>query len=261
MRNIVNKRDIMGRSLFSRANFKLRVLLQGRVRCYGLAASLVEGKRGIEVGGPSQAFGSNRSWLPIYRHVGSLDNCDFSSTTTWARHSEEFVFHPGKAPGKAIFADGSSLSLVPDHSYDFVLSSHNLEHFANPVKALKEWQRIAVKGGPLIVVLPNYRYTFDHLRQPTAVSHMLADFEQDTPETDLTHLSEILEKHDLSVDKAAGTPEEFRARSLANYENRCLHHHVFDQDNSRKLLSALGMEVLAVETALPFHIFIIARML
>lgn len=235
-------------------------LLQGRLRCYRMAAALVEGKAGIEIGGPSKVFNNSRAWLPIYRHIGQLDNCDFSNTTTWAHHSERFTFDSRKAAGRNIFADGSNLAMVPDHTYDFVLSSHNLEHFANPVKALKEWQRITVKGGTLILVLPNYRYTFDHRRQPTSVSHMLADFEQNTPESDLTHLSDVLQNHDLSFDKASGTPEQFRIRSMANFDNRCLHHHVFDEQNARELLVALHMNVLAVETAWPFNIFLIAQM-
>jgi SAM-dependent methyltransferase len=239
---------------------KCRVFLQGRLRCYEKAASLVEGKKGIEIGGPSELFGTRRSWLPIYQHIGVLDNCDFSAATTWAQHSDGFVFDPKKKPGKNIFADGTDLSVISDHSYDFVLSSHNLEHFANPIKALKEWQRVTIKEGLLILVLPDHRYTFDHRRQPTAVSHMLADFEQNTPETDLTHLPEILEKHDLTLDEATLTPEEFRTRSEANSSNRCLHHHVFDERNTHELLLAVGMKVLAIETALPFHIFAIARM-
>jgi hypothetical protein len=47
---------------------------------------------------------------------------------------------------------------------------------------------------------------------------------------------------------------------MANFENRCLHHHVFDEQNARDLLVALGMDVLTVEAAWPFHIFVVARM-
>jgi hypothetical protein len=89
---------------------------------------------------------------------------------------------------------------------------------------------------------------------------MFVDFDRDTQEDDLTHLPEILSKHDLNIDQPAGSPEEFRERSLNNFANRCLHHHVFNEDNSRELLTHIGMEVLAVETALPFHIFLLARM-
>lgn len=244
----------------NRIVMKLRTLLQGRLRCYDMAVSLLANRTGLEIGGPSEVFRRSRSFLPIYRHIDGLDNCDISSETAWAKHSEFFSYDPKKSPGKNIFCDGSDLSIIGDQTYEFVLSSHNLEHFANPVKALKEWQRVTVKGGALVLVLPNYRHTFDHRRKPTAVSHMLHDFEQDVPETDLSHLPDILENHDLSLDPAAGTTDNFRKRSLANYENRCLHHHVFDEQNTHDLLTTLGIRVLALETAWPTHIFVIANM-
>jgi ubiquinone/menaquinone biosynthesis C-methylase UbiE len=150
---------------------------------------------------------------------------------------------------------------VPDSTYDFVLSSHNLEHFANPIKAVKEWQRVLHPRGALILTLPYYRYTFDHLRQPTSVDHMFDDFEQSTNEDDLKHLPEILEKHDLTMDIAAGSKQDFHRRSLENFSNRCLHHHVFDEHNSRELLSRAGFRVLSVETVAPPHLCILAQLI
>jgi SAM-dependent methyltransferase len=246
--------------LFDRIANRAQILLQGRLSCFPLALSLVKGNSGLEIGGPSVVF---RDWyrpLPIYNEVASLDNCDISRNTTWAAHLDSYTFSSRKIPGKNIFCDGSDLSALADASYDFILSSHNLEHFANPVKALKEWQRITRPGGGLVLVLPNHAKTFDHRREPTAVKHMLDDFEQNTPEDDLTHLPEILQLHDLKLDLPAGSLEEFRRRSLNNFTNRCLHHHVFDEANSRELLTQVGMKVLAVEIALPFHIFLLARM-
>jgi len=243
----------------TRATNWVRVLRQGRLDCFDVALSLVKNRAGLEIGGPSAVF---RDWyrpLPIYKHLASLDNCDISRTTTWAAHLDRYTFNSRKAPGKNIFCDASDLSVMDDASYDFILSSHNLEHFANPVRALKEWQRIIRPGGGLILVLPNCAHTFDHRRNPTTVTHMLEDFDQGTPEDDFTHLPEILQRHDLTMDPLAGSAEEFRQRSLNNFTNRCLHHHVFNEDNSRELLTKIGMEVLAVETALPFHIFLLAR--
>jgi len=89
---------------------------------------------------------------------------------------------------------------------------------------------------------------------------MLQDYDQNIQDYDLTHLPEILLMHDLSMDRSAGTREAFRERSQKNFTNRCLHHHVFDEINSRELLIQAGMDVLAVETALPYHIFLLARM-
>jgi SAM-dependent methyltransferase len=239
---------------------RVRIATQGRLSCYRLAVSLVEGKRGLEIGGPSEVF---RGWyrpLRIYNKVGSLDNCDFSQKNLWSSHSNSFQFSGSRRPGKTILCDGSNLAGIENGSYDFVLSSHNLEHFANPVKALKEWQRVVRPGGSLILVLPHYAKTFDHRRMLTPVSHMIEDFERNTQEDDLSHLEEILNCHDLKMDAAAGTLENLRRRSLDNFGNRCLHHHVFDEHNSRELLTAVGMEVVAVEQALPFHIFLLAQL-
>jgi hypothetical protein len=61
------------------------------------------------------------------------------------------------------------------------------------------------------------------------------------------------------MDPPAGSPEQFRQRSENNFSNRCLHHHVFDENNSRELLSRVGIEVLAVELAVPHHIFLVGR--
>ena len=249
-----------GVSEFKRAVHRARLLLQGRLSCYNLGLSLVKDKDGLEIGGPSWVFRNWYATLPIYKAVASLDNCVFSQKTIWESHLDSYKFRPDKAAGRTIICDGSDLSVLADDSYDFILSSHNLEHFANPVKALKEWQRITRPGGGMIMVLPNYANTFDHRRQPTTVRHMIDDFNQNTLEDDLTHLPEILQLHDLNMDPLAGTAEEFRLRSLDNFTNRCLHHHVFNEANSRELLSQIGMQVLAVETAWPFHIFLLARM-
>jgi SAM-dependent methyltransferase len=233
--------------------------LQYPVSDFRLYLQCVSGKSGLEIGGPSAVF-REKNALPLYDSLGSLDNCDFSSTTVWANHRTEFVYSPVRPPGSSFFCDGSNLVPIGDRSYDFILSAHNLEHFANPVKALSEWKRVLRPGGTLVLVLPNYRKTFDHRRTPTPVAAMLADFEQNVGEEDLSHLPEILALHDLKRDRAAGTFAEFKTRSFDNFNNRCLHHHVFDENNSRELLSALDFQVLTVNLAPPFHLSLLARM-
>jgi SAM-dependent methyltransferase len=246
-----------GRFLIRRVTLRLQVMRQGRLKNFATYSTCLQGKYGIEIGGPSRIF-QNGNLLPIYQEVEGLDNCDFSQSTVWAQHSTAFVFNPQKAPGKTLFCDGAALVDVNDAIYDFVLSSHNLEHFANPVKALKEWQRVLKPNGVLLLVLPYYRRTFDHRRQPTDVNHMFKDFEQNIGEDDLTHLPEILEKHDLDMDPGAGSPEAFRQRSLKNFFNRCLHHHVFDENNSLELLNRAGFQVISIDQALPYHLCVLA---
>lgn len=221
----------------------------------------VENKIGLEIGGPSAAF-RDTGELPLYPYLASLDNCVFSSETIWeGRRAEGYTFsyHPRKASGFNFIREATDLHGIGNDRYDFVLSSHNLEHVSNPVKALKEWERVVKPDGAIIVLLPDYRRTFDHRRKPTPVEHMLEDYEFGRDERDLTHLQEILELHDLSRDPAAGSAEQFRQRSLRNFENRCLHHHVFDERNSRELFEMVGLTVELVELAKPHHIAILAR--
>jgi hypothetical protein len=122
---------------FLRVSRPFKVRRGGQLRSFSKYLSYVQGKSGLEIGGPSEAFRKGNI-LPIYEAAGTLDNCDFSKSTEWAK-----------------------------------------QHFHN--------------------------------------------------------------------------------RSLDNFLNRCLHHHVFDERNSRKLLSSLGFEVLSVELTIRPHICILAR--
>jgi SAM-dependent methyltransferase len=252
---------LFAQRLSSSLQRRLRIERKGppaEVRSFRKYLPYIEGKNGLEIGGPTGIFHEG-DIVPVYGHIGTLDNCDFSISTAWAKHTQSFEFNPRKAPGKTFFCDGSALTPIGDSTYDVLLSSHNLEHFANPIKALKEWRRILRPGGALILILPFYKATFDHRRKPTSVEHMLNDFEIKMGEDDLTHIPEILEKHDLTRDVGAGTPEQFHKRSLDNFSNRCLHHHVFDEHNSRELLSRCAYDVLALDFRLPSHMCILAR--
>jgi SAM-dependent methyltransferase len=51
--------------------------------------------------------------------------------------------------------DAQFLASVPDGKYDFVHSSHCLEHLIDPQEGLKSWFRIVRPGGYLIVTVPD----------------------------------------------------------------------------------------------------------
>jgi ubiquinone/menaquinone biosynthesis C-methylase UbiE len=52
-----------------------------------------------------------------------------------------------------IVSPGDQLPL-DDNSVDFVISSHVIEHFPDPIKALKEWYRVVKPGGYLYIIAP-----------------------------------------------------------------------------------------------------------
>lgn len=51
--------------------------------------------------------------------------------------------------------DGQELAGVGDCEFDFVHSSHSLEHMRDPVIALRRWLDVTVPGGFVIVLLPD----------------------------------------------------------------------------------------------------------
>ena len=57
-----------------------------------------------------------------------------------------------------VVGDGACTPFA-DSVFDFVLSCHNFEHFADPVAALREWSRIVVPGGHLCLVVPDTEFT------------------------------------------------------------------------------------------------------
>lgn len=201
--------------------------------------SELKGKAGLEIGGPTEMF------FCIYRACLSCDDVNFSANTVWWQKGENDGFsYDGRELGKVYIADAVDLRMIPDQSYDFVLSSNNLEHIANPIRALKEWRRVMRNGGSLVLVVPRREVTFDHDRPYTPFEHLLQDYESGIGEDDLSHLPEIRELHDYAMDVACGGKEKFLARAQKNFENRCLHHHVFGEDCLKDLWDYLGLDML-----------------
>jgi ubiquinone/menaquinone biosynthesis C-methylase UbiE len=210
--------------------------------------SLLPGKKGIEVGGPSLMFGTN---FPIYPLIDSLDGTNFSPDTVWEgsiQAGQRFKYSEGKS-GVQFICDGTNLDQIESGTYDFVLSSNCLEHIANPLKALKEWKRVLKASSFILLVLPVKESNFDHKRPVTSFDHLLEDLINQTTEKDLTHLDEILSLHDLRMDPLAGNLEQFKQRSLDNFNNRTLHHHVFDFPLIKQMLEYAGFEVISMASS------------
>lgn len=231
-----------------------------RLQAYGIARPLVEGGRGVEIGGPSAIFARNGA-LPLYPLFAQLDNCDFAGDTIWHGAAEEgtpFAFDDELPSGRRFIRDATSLGELPGAPFDVVLSSHTLEHLANPLLALSEWKRIVGNDGHLVLVVPHLENTFDHRRPVTTLEHIEADWTRPTGEDDTTHVREFLELCDLARVPERLTRREFGLRLGDQATNRTVHHHVFDTELVVRLLDRAGYRLLWVETALPFHIVAVA---
>jgi len=243
-----------------KGEFGIRAIIHGKfffkkrnaIKKINLYLKYFKGKKGIEIGGPSEIFTRE---IPIYQVMKTLDGCNFSSKTTWEGNISEgknFNYFEKKM-GYQYISEANNLKAIPNENYDFLISSHCLEHCANTLKTVKEWLRVLKKGGAIMLILPDKKYTFDHNRPTTTFAHLEDDFKNNIDEDDLTHLTEILELHNLSKDLPAGTREQFKNRSLSNYKNRCLHHHIFDFNLLQRIFNHFEVKVIDMSFVQPYH--------
>lgn len=55
--------------------------------------------------------------------------------------------------------------------------------------------------------------------------------------------------------------EEFKTRCNDNFNNRCLHHHVFNTQLAVKLVNYMNLQIIDVAAIKPVHILILAQKL
>jgi len=142
-----------------------------------LAHKYLDGLVGLEIGGSiHNPFGLNTK---------NVDYTD-SSDTVFKR---EEMDKRGTFLPVDIIAYGDNIP-VPNDSYDFIVSSHVLEHFPDPIKALKEWYRIVKNGGYIFMIVPHKERMFDRNKPRTTVAELLHRHEtKKYPESQSNHYS------------------------------------------------------------------------
>jgi SAM-dependent methyltransferase len=231
----------------------LKKLRGGHMRHFGYIRAMVEDKIGLEIGGPSKhVFGE---LVPVYHYAARVDNCNFATETIWESslvEGETFVFNDARRPGRQYICDASDLPHIPDETYEFVMSSHVIEHIANPIRALKEWRRILTPTGAAIFVVPHRDYTFDHRRSLTTIEHMLDDFEKSVSDDDQTHLEETLDLIDYSM--IPFDRDKLMTLGRDVLRTRALHHHTFNLNSFQTLLMVAGFNVVGLHFERPYQI-------
>jgi SAM-dependent methyltransferase len=123
-----------------------------------LAHRWLDGLSGVEIGGAAHnAF-----------HLDTV-NVDRSRDMDTVYKREELEC-AGVAMAVDVVAEGDDLPF-PDSAFDFVLASHVLEHLADPIRALEEWERVARRY--VFVVLPHRDRTFDRDRPVSPVEELV----------------------------------------------------------------------------------------
>lgn len=176
----------------------------------------IKGKNVLEIGGPSALLNT------IYNDILTLDIINHpQSSKVHAQNSN--VIH------NLILGDATDDVLISciSKQYDVIITSHTLEHIANPLKALKLWYNLLNDNGVIINILPNKDHCWDRAREFTSFQHILDDYNNNTQESDMTHLHE-------SACMVETRPNYYNDVGAEN-ENRIIHHHCFDPITLKQL--------------------------
>lgn len=152
-----------------------------------------------------------------------------------------------------IIDTAEDLKTLKDSSYDYVISSHLLEHTRHTVRSLSNKMRVLVPGGVLFVNLPIMCLTFDFLRLLTTVEHLLDEFRSPSlvDKNELEHfrewslffVNETVRAHLAANDlKGISVKAKELEKSAKHYHKAKypIHYHTFTGKSAMSLMSQLA---------------------
>jgi SAM-dependent methyltransferase len=144
--------------------------------------------RGLEIGGSvGNEFGLLTKNLDIPNENDNklqVDNCGLFMPIDYKRNTEK--------------------TKLRSKRFDYIVSSHVLEHIGDPISVLLEWNRILKKWGILFLVLPHKERSEarDRGKERTNLSHLIADCKSKKTFSDLGELK--YHKHFWITEDIAG---------------------------------------------------------
>lgn len=127
-----------------------------------LAHKYLDGLEGIEIG----AAAHNPFNIPGCVFIDRTDD----PNDVFKQGSLELC---GEIQEVDLVMEGDDLYLFKDDVWDYVLSSHVLEHFFDPIKAIEEWFRVIRPGGYIFMIVPNSRALPGEDRPCTVVQELV----------------------------------------------------------------------------------------
>lgn len=207
---------------------------------------------GLEVGAGDRPF-------PVPEHV-RICYGDIRGRESLQSYFSDSEIKSGAAVDAQTFAglDGGSL--------DFVISAHVIEHLRDPVGSIVHAIRVLKPGGVLVLVVPDFRWTFDRNRPETTLEHALRDFQDGGEGT----ARQGYEEH-LRYVHPYLTGEDHPEHEIQRQATECVkrwpeldvHFHAWTRDGFQMLLAAVAemapFDIEVAESSVNENIFVLRK--
>ena len=128
----------------------------------------IKNKKCLEIGGPTLLF-TDKYPYTIYNLFNIIDNLNLYEL------KDSFITIKTN-PDNIIYNKLYSDILQIKEKYDILISSHCIEHIANPIKYLKKMQEFLNDDSYILTILPNKSVFWDYVRPTTTIEHLIQDF-------------------------------------------------------------------------------------
>eukprot|EP00635_Sarcinochrysidales_sp_CCMP3193_P001449 CAMPEP_0118909518 /NCGR_PEP_ID=MMETSP1166-20130328/12061_1 /TAXON_ID=1104430 /ORGANISM="Chrysoreinhardia sp, Strain CCMP3193" /LENGTH=297 /DNA_ID=CAMNT_0006848955 /DNA_START=40 /DNA_END=933 /DNA_ORIENTATION=- len=235
-----------------------------------LASYAEDSGRALEIGGPTD-FVRGLYTLPW----ASFDVANLAQAPQLTKHRATngapirdgaLFYVDGQPRGRLVEVDGVDLD-IDSGALDVVLAFHTLEHFPQPLTALREWRRVLRRGGALVIIVPYAPATYDHAVPPSTFYDLLLDDHLDDP----THLEARVRAYAALVNRSRGyacddTPQPGHIDNDASFATAalnapCHHWHVWNFALLEDVMACLGFRISHMALLDNWHQFIFAEKL
>ena len=138
-------------------------------------------------------------------------------------------------PETDIVDDGQTLATLANESFDFLISSHQLEHCWSPLRAIQNHLRVIKKSGVIFYAIPDHENHIDKNRKVSDLECVLEDYFTTDPNEKRKRILRHYDEYLSSVDKIEDTETRFKIANDRINNNLDIHFHCWNSNGLLEL--------------------------